>query len=52
MDNIFESIPLWRHGEGGYSLYHVFSLIAAPSTVLALPKRGAREKTRMKPTIS
>jgi sialidase-1 len=44
MDNIFESIPLWRHGEGGYSLYHVFSLIAAPSTVLAFAEARCEGK--------
>ena len=35
MHSTFENATLWRHGEGGYSLYHVFGLVAARNTVLA-----------------
>lgn len=35
MSQAFESTALWRHGEGGYSLFHVFGLVAMQNTVLA-----------------
>ena len=34
-ENSFESATLWTHGKDGYSLFHVFGLIAAKDTVLA-----------------
>ena len=36
MSNVFETeTVLWEHGKGGYSLFHVFAVIAASNTVLA-----------------
>ena len=34
-ENFCENVTLWTHGEGGYSLFHVFGLVAAKDTVLA-----------------
>ena len=35
MSQNFESTTLWQHGKDGYSLYHVFSLVATKNAVLA-----------------
>ncbi len=35
MDKTLENTTLWQHGESGYTLFHVFGLVAAGDTVLA-----------------
>ena len=45
MEKTLENTALWRHGEGGYALFHVFGLIAAGDTVLAFAeaRRGGKD---------
>ena len=42
--NTFESTTLWEHGKGGYSLFHVFSVITAGECVLCFAEARADGK--------